>query len=385
MLKKYLSFIVTICLSLCVLVACQQQVHNATEQSSSDTTEEKLVAATFGNYQISEDDVTNYIEQYRIYIDRTSDEDWATFLDESNLSVEDVRENAIQQLATFQLIEDIANQNDIQVSDEEIKSYIDEIRLENDYISDNEWQAILDTSGYIDNDYSRDVKISLLYKKINEKIVPPAEISEQELILYANTNMYDYIGKEIIDVVFEQEESEAGSEFYNNNIGCTKEDFLNNASVYNDDNLVTINKLHWINSNSDSEILLNLQDTKPGNTCMFTTSDKKIHVIYVNSEFQENIGGQMSIKDMPEQLLSTLKNSAQLYYNDIEADKYIDNQFDKTSLEINNMPSGLSYDVDMDLSTYGTAKTQQELNEEAENLVKEHLEQAELQTQSSEE
>ena len=84
------------------------------------------VAAKVYGRQITEQQVADYISQYRTYAGLTNDSDWATFIDQNGTSAESIREDAIKFFITRYTIDNLAEEKGITVSDEEVSEvYID--------------------------------------------------------------------------------------------------------------------------------------------------------------------------------------------------------------------------------------------------------------------
>ena len=102
-------------------------------ERSSDTRAECATSASMGaatidgSYEISEQQVSDYIEQYRVFNDLKDDNAWATYLDQSGATAESVRTDAIDYYATRYAVEQKCKEDGITASDDDVQQQIDKV------------------------------------------------------------------------------------------------------------------------------------------------------------------------------------------------------------------------------------------------------------------
>lgn len=92
------------------------------------STDDSNVAARFGDHTISEDEVTSYTDDFRAQNDLTDDVTWAQYLRGNALTGKTWREQAIRTLADRLLIEDKAKELGISANEDDVNSRISQAK-----------------------------------------------------------------------------------------------------------------------------------------------------------------------------------------------------------------------------------------------------------------
>lgn len=327
------------------------------------------IAASGPGYQVTEQEVSDYISQYRKYIDCSDDVKWATLLDESNQSPADVRQSAIEYLALGKIIEQKANELGIEATDDEIAQIVNDAKTDAGLSgNDSGWKSLLKATGYTEDGYSTDAKRTVLSRKICEQEVTFTEPSDAQIQAYGNTAPGRYLGKEVIIVTFPSSARVAANALADSSHGISEQDFREAAANSADANgNVTVADAVWdcliettfVYDNAISGIV-------PGNAVAFQDDDGNYKVAFVVAEYILPYNGRLDMTTMPDEIYAALKSDAAMYHRELARNNYLDSLLDVSALTISDMPANAPYNVDMTLSTYGDESTTSE-NENAMN------------------
>jgi hypothetical protein len=140
----------------------------------SKTTAPADAAATYGDGKwITEDEVTSYVEASRVIAgaDNATDEAWSEFLDDCGLTPEQLRSNAIRQIVSEKLIEEIATERGLSASSDEIADAM---------AADTQ----MPYSGSVNSDVIAIYRATVLRNKVCEQDVAWPQVGEDEVREY---------------------------------------------------------------------------------------------------------------------------------------------------------------------------------------------------------
>lgn len=142
------------------------------------------VAATVNGDEIAEDDVTTFIQNIRSTQGVTDDDAWAEYLNSSGYTPETLREYVIENMYVTQKLEEQAAADEgVEVTDEEVDENVEPMRA--NYDTDEEWEEALESAGYTDESYRELVRESLLEEKLEDAVVSDDDAkADDETVLY---------------------------------------------------------------------------------------------------------------------------------------------------------------------------------------------------------
>lgn len=387
--KKY--FIISLTIVLCLLMTtwmtgCKSSspFKAADSGDSAQTTqpEEKPVegiAAKGKNIEITEQEVSDFIKQYRMYSGTETDAKWATFLDESGKTVEDIRKQTIEKLAVNKIIEMKAAEKGISVDDEYITSEIDKTKEELGLQDDADgWKQLLETTKFDSDSFRADVKLNLLTDLVVESEVEMEAPTDAQIQSFVNSSPSDYTGKKTITIVYpsnKQMEAKKVAKSFEN--GTDENSFRTFAAEQVERDIATrINDFTWscliqTTAAFDSAI----ENLKPGEVTYFQDNDGTHRVVLCTASYIVPYYGNLIMKDMPDEIKKQAATDYSIKNRQAQEDKYKEELLQELELEITPMPENLPYAVDMENSTYGTEMTTKEkeeiANQMAENRINE--------------
>ena len=339
----------------------------ASQQEETDPMEG--VAATIdGTHEITEKQVSDYIEQYRVFNDLKDNSAWATYLDQSGATAESVRTDAIDYYATRYAVEQKCKEDGITASDDEVQQQIDKVKDTYGLDSDDKYDEFVESMGYTDETYRSDVKYNLLQDKLVEANVEPSDPSDSQMESVANQNPSRYTGKRSYNIVFLADSGDAASvEAARQNAQNCIDQLMADGTVTLDefkqagDNLVNqgiagqASEVDWdcltalVTQYTDALDKLDVGQitTEP------IQSDYGYHIIMCVESFEPDSNGLVSVTDMPQEIYDELRSDTVSQLDSQNRQNYLLSITNDHEIIINDMPDGLPYDVDMSLSTYG--------------------------------
>ena len=318
---------------------------------------EELVAATVNGEEILESKVTAYIESFRVSYDLEDDEDWADWLEENNYTAEDVRQIAIDYYTEFLIIGQAAEDNDVSVSDEEVDEAIQNIRSYYGVEDDDEWVELLEENAYTEDEYWEEMYYSLLSEALQEVVITDvAEATDDEILEYANLYSLYLDGYQDIDVIVCDDEDTATdllSQITNGDL-TFDEAKEQNAGSTDYDGITSMIDI-------DTAIYNTITDMEDGSISGVVASEDisgEYYIIRVNetievpaTDDEDETDPWTSIDDVPEAVYDTMVDyiyESNVYIAFIE---YLDDLKESADIVINDMPEGLSYDVEVGSSS----------------------------------
>ncbi len=311
------------------------------------------VAATMQDLVIYEDDVTAYIESIREDSGYTDDTTWALILSLMGYTPETYREAVIQDFCYSTALYYACEQQGLSVTDEEIDEAIQTVMDAYGYDEDS-FETILENSGYTMETYREAIEASLLEDLLYDLVCADVAVDDE----YFEENGMTYVSyyysdiKRSSHILFEDEETaeavlaqlQAGEITFEEAVA---EYSIDTASA-EDGGDVGWSGVHTF----VDEYQAALDELSTGEMSGVVESEYGYHIILCTDEFVYS-SDETTVDGVPEEvydavcdnyLLSSLKQSTYL--------EYIEGIFEELGLTINDMPEGLSYDVDIEALLY---------------------------------
>ena len=350
-MRKLCSILVSACLACALvpaLVAC----------SGSDAG--KSVAATVNGEDIYEEDVTLYVEQLRTYYGCAEDADWAQFMVSYGYTASDVRDMAIDALAQEIIVEQKCDELGITVTDEEIDENIAEIREQNGYTDDESWALALESAGYDDPaEYREVVRTGMLQEKLCEAEVETSEPDEAVVVATASS----YVGQKASHILVADEQTANEICDRINAADDKDEAFADELSASLDTGDMGVadeeGNVGWtsVNYYAYLTVLPNtfnaLVDMEPGD-CQVIEEADGYHVVYCTDVFSVDDPSTLTKKDIPADLYDFVAEQVSAADYGAACSEYLQGLVAEADIQKNEMPEGLSYDIDVSAAEAGT-------------------------------
>lgn len=324
------------------IVGCSEQTGDA------PTTYTGGVAATVNGVEIPEDKVTQAIQDIRAQMSLTDEDSWGKWLAENDYTPESVRKEIIDSYVDQELVKQGSEAEGITADSAQIDEYVESMR--GHYDSDEAWAEALESVGMTEDEYRDNISLSLVSQQLQQKVGEgAAEPTDEEVLESAKTYVSSYDGaKKSSHILFEASD-EAQAQEVLDKIKSGELDFATAAESYSKDtgSAADGGNVGWDRlSNLVSEYTTALAELNKGDVSGLVTSTYGIHIIQCTDVF-EAPDELTSLDQLPtefqDSIRSMLKSSNQsnAYYS------WLDEQRNAADIQINDMPEGLPYWVDM--------------------------------------
>ena len=307
------------------------------------------VAATVNGTEIAEDKVTDYIQAFRASQGVDDEQGWGTWLVTYSLTPSSVREEVINYYADEILVEAAAKENDVSVSDEEVDEQVNSMK--NRYADEDAWKDALSQAGTTEEDYRESVRSAMLQSALEEKITSNLDnkVSDEELL--QDVAMYaDYFSgaKKSSHILFSADDADTAQKVLDaiNNGTMTFEDAV---AEYSQDEVSAADggNVGWdLLSSFVSEYTDALSGLNEGEMSDLVTSEFGIHIIKCTEEYTapEEV---TSLDQVPTELVDYIREMADSSKASENYNEWFNEYRESADIVINDMPSGLPYDIDM--------------------------------------
>lgn len=295
------------------------------------------VAATFNGGEITEDEVNDYIADYRKAHGITDDAAWKDYLKQSGSTPSSMRKTAINALESRKVIESDAGSKGISVSDDDVTSKIDELRKYYGY-DDDEWNEQLKTLGYTSDGYRAYIKDSLLREKLMQKVIKSSEAKDTDVISLANDYTKSIDGAKKLSVITFDDKTSAEKCY---------EQIASGAVTFNDaksENGGDNNYDGWDCIVSEDDAVKDaIKGMHKGDTSSVIEGDNLSFIVQVSEEVNVPDGGFTDKSQMPDELYDEFKSSVESNNMYSQFNEYVDDLLSKAAIKINDMPDNVPY------------------------------------------
>ena len=316
------------------------------------------VAATVNGQDIMEQTVTDYIADFRESTSLETDEAWGEWMVANGYTPETVREEVIDYYINQDLYEQAASEYNVAVEDADVQSALEETKAM--FESDEAFQQALEASNMTEESYIEDViRPNLLQSKLAEAIADEeGDGTGDEALLAQAQAMADQMNgsKRSSHILLVAEDGEddaalqARAQELLDQLNAGEISFEDAAAQYSTDSGSAANggDVGWDALNT---FVTEYQDAVDGLevgqiVAAPVQSEYGYHIIKVTEEFDVPAEGITSLDQVPDDFLEYLSymmqsNSSQNFST------WFQEYRDAATIEINPMPEGLPYDIDL--------------------------------------
>ena len=166
-------------------------------------------AAKVNDSYIYEEDVAEWIEQYRISYGLEDDDDFLSALLEDDLTASTFRIEAINQLALSLLINQTAEELGVTPSDEDAQEQLEALKSSLSLGDDETWAETLEMYGLTEEGLLSQYKTNLAEDAICEAVVEYREASDEEVLAYIQSYLAGTTQKHAYYILFEAGDDES--------------------------------------------------------------------------------------------------------------------------------------------------------------------------------
>lgn len=327
-------------------------------------------AAKYGAFNyISEQDVTAYIESYRTQqgYEEASDATWASFLASVDMTPESLREATVQQFVTEDLVEQVAAENGIEVSEEECEQTVSVLKESLAYGDDDIFEETLAEQGMTVEEFEDMMAFTLLEDAVLEEMVEVQEATDTETMYYLQTyyssgtttkHIYYFtlsLGEDDVDIDVQWDVTQIRQEFCD--AGLTAENFTAIVEEYcDDDDLVARGGSNGydidISSYSESyQAYVETTDEGAVSDVYYDEDENCYAFIFIDDTYTLPAFDEgYELDDLPEVLQEYFRSCMSAVIWEDDCNSYLLDLYESSGCQVFAMPSGLSYDVDMSLA-----------------------------------
>ena len=317
---------------------------------------EGAAAVTVNGTEIKEQKVTDQIENIRKQSGLEDEDQWGQFLVQNDMTPSSVRDQIIDSLVEQELIKQGASELNISVEDSEIDEYVNKMKA--NYDDDENWKKALEQAGFTEDEYREMIKESLLEQKVGDHFESEANLTDEDYVSSANTYASSYDGaKRSSHILFKVDDisdeaalasarTQAEQVLAQINGGA---DFAELAKQYSGDTGSAENggDVGWDKLNSFvTEYTDALNSLELNQVSGLVQSDYGIHIIKCTEVFNapETV---TSLDQIPEAFQENIKEMAASVKANSAYEDWLQGLKDKADIKKVDMPSGLSYDIDL--------------------------------------
>lgn len=315
------------------------------------------VAAIINGTEIYEDTVTDYIQSVREQQGLTDEDSWGNYLAQMGTDPAGVREQIINTYVTRELINSGAEEKGVTVDSSEVDSYVD--KMKSNYDSDEKWQSALEQAGMTEDEYRSEIELQLKAKELYNTFTSSEEPSNDDMLQYAQMYASAYDGAKRSSHILFDSDDEATAQDVLNKINSGELDFAEAAKQYSKDagSKDAGGDVGWDKTSSFvQEYTDALSGLEKDQVSGLVTSSYGIHIIkctdVYNAPKEKADDGTETVKitsldQIPSEWQETIKQSLQSQGQTTNYQNWLTEKKESSDLKINDMPSGLPYDVDM--------------------------------------
>ena len=312
------------------------------------------VAATVNGVNITEDTITKQIMSTRSALGYDSDEDWAQYLVDNDMTPESYRESVIDSYARQYLLSQAISDYDITVSDEEVDEAWNEAAA--NYDSEDAFISQLSVMGYTEDTYKESLRSSLQQEKLREKVAGVDDPTDDEIIAYANEHLDEYndarrsshilfkVDSDADDATKEEVRTKAQSVLDKINAGeisfedAVKE-YSEDSSASNGGDVGWDKLTTFVSDYQDALSALDVDQVSG-----IVESTYGFHIIKCTGHFYVD-GSVTSIDQIPEDLRNQFSDTLKTEEEGTAYTEWLDGYVDDADIQINEMPADVPYNV----------------------------------------
>ena len=326
-------------------------------QSSEDYHLTGGVAATVNGVNITEDTITKQIMSTRSALGYDSDEDWAQYLVDNDITPEEYRESVIDSYARQYLLSQAISDYNVTVSDDEVNDAWNEAMT--GYDSEDAFIDQLSVMGYTEDTYKESLRSSLEQEKLREEVVDVDDPTDDEIIAYANEHLDEYndarrsshilfkVDSDADDATKEEVRTKAQSVLDKINAGEIS--FEDAAKEYSEDSSASNGgDVGWDKLTtfvSDYQDALSALDVDQVSGIVESTYG--FHIIKCTGHFYVD-GSVTSIDQIPEDLRNQFSDTLKTEEEGTAYTEWLDGYVDDADIQINEMPADVPYNVSLE-------------------------------------
>lgn len=316
--------------------------------SSSGSQSNDQVAATVNGTEISEQTVTDYIQNFRTSQNLTDDDSWGKWMAQYSLDPSSVRDEVISYYEDIELTKQAADENGVSVSDDDVDAQVEQMK--SNYSDDDAWNNALQQAGTTEDQYRESVRQAMLESALKDKVASDnTDPSDDDLLNYAQQYASAFSGAKKSSQILFSSDDEATAQEVLDKINSGELSFEDAVQQYSTDDASKADggNVGWDLLNQFvSEYTDALANLSEGQVSGLVKSDYGIHIIKC-TEVYTAPDEVTSLDQVPPELVEYLRSMVKSSNEASAYQTWFQDYKNQADIQKNDMPSGLPYDVDM--------------------------------------
>lgn len=316
--------------------------------SSSGSQSNDQVAATVNGTEISEQTVTDYIQNFRTSQNLTDDDSWGKWMAQYSLDPSSVRDEVISYYEDIELTKQAADENGVSVSDDDVDAQVEQMK--SNYSDDDAWNNALQQAGTTEDQYRESVRQAMLESALKDKVASDnTDPSDDDLLTYAQQYASAFSGAKKSSQILFSSDDEATAQEVLDKINSGELSFEDAVQQYSTDDASKADggNVGWDLLNQFvSEYTDALANLSEGQVNGLVKSDYGIHIIKC-TEVYTAPDEVTSLDQVPPELVEYLRSMVKSSNEASAYQTWFQDYKNQADIQKNDMPSGLPYDVDM--------------------------------------
>lgn len=316
--------------------------------SSNGSQSSDQVAATVNGTEISEQTVTDYIQNFRTSQNLTDDDSWGQWMAKYSLDPSTVRDEVISYYEDIELTKQAAQDNDVSVSDDDVDAQVEQMK--SNYSDDDAWNNALQQAGTTEDQYRESVRQAMLESALKDKVASDGtDPSDDDLLTYAQQYASAFSGAKKSSQILFNSDDEATAQEVLDKINSGELSFEDAVQQYSTDDASKADNgnVGWDLLNQFvSEYTDALANLSEGQVSGLVKSDYGIHIIKC-TEVYTAPDQVTSLDQVPPELVEYLRSMVKSSNEASAYQTWFQDYKNQADIQQNDMPSGLPYDIDM--------------------------------------
>lgn len=316
--------------------------------SSNGSQSNDAVAATVNGTQISEQTVTDYIQNFRSSQNLTDDDSWGKWLVQYSLTPSAVRDEVISYYEDIELTKQAAQDNGVSVSDDDVDAQVQQMKA--NYSDDDAWNNALQQAGTTEDQYRESVRQAMLESALKDKVASDnTDPSDDDLLTYAQQYASAFSGAKKSSHILFNSDDEATAQQVLDKINSGELSFEDAVQQYSTDDASKADggNVGWDLLNQFvSQYTDALNNLSEGQVSGLVKSDYGIHIIKCTQVYTAP-DQVTSLDQIPPELVEYLRSMVKSSNEASAYQTWFQDYKNQADVQKNDMPSGLPYDIDM--------------------------------------
>lgn len=317
-------------------------------------------AAKVNSSYINEEDVAAWLAQYRAANSVSDDTDFASYLRSESLTVSDLRQDAVNELALNLLVTARAEELGVTPTDEQAQEQADAAKESYAFGDDEVWAQTLEQFNLTEEQLLEQYKVNLAQDAVCAADVPEHEATDDDILAYTQSYLADTTQKHVYRIVCSGDDAEQRAQECYEKLQALKtvnaKKFAKLARTYSDEADVeeTGGSYAWSGSSMDDAVKNLLDGLEVGQYSEVTEGDDEGTYLIVYCDEDYTFPAADELEEMPDNMPDGLAEAVAEATADalwrIDCNAYLAALLANAAVTYYPVPADAAYNVDMALA-----------------------------------